>query len=118
MKTVKSLAELKSLALQKGAAVEAGTLRFNTSGDKLKPGPRKAESVVEPPPPPTPPPPAPAAVNVDLTPLAGAQERLGAMLAQALMSLPQPAAPTREWEFTINRNPDGTLSSIRARAIE
>lgn len=119
MKTVKSLAELKSLALEKGAAVEVGTQRFNTSEDKLKPGPRKVDQPPAPEPAPAPAPVAePTMVNVDMSPIAASQDRVGALIAQSLASLPQPAAPVREWEFTINRNPDGTLASIRARAIQ
>lgn len=123
MKIVKSVADLKALALETGASVEIGSQRFNTTGDKLKPGPRKVEAqpAAEPSPPPPAPVPAPAPapeVHVDLAPVAQAQSQIGTMLAQALMSMPRPAEPVREWEFTINRNPDGTLASIRARAVQ
>ncbi len=125
MKTVKDLTELKQLALSRGAAVELGATRFNSSGDRfeklmrpqtpIKPEPPiKAEpkrQVTEP----APPPPA-TEVKVDLAPVAAAQERLGQMMAQMMSQLPQPAAPVREWLFTVERDSNGLLASIRATA--
>ena len=122
MKSVKSLSELKRMAVQKGATVELGTARFNAGGEKiarLERAPSKSE----------PPAPAPAParenaeVNVDMSPVAAAIERAQALQAQMLQSVLQqlahlqPGQSPQEWEFTVNRNPDGTLARIRAKAI-
>jgi len=48
--------------------------------------------------------------------VAAAQERLGQMMAQMMSQLPQPAAPVREWLFTVERDSNGLLASIRATA--
>jgi len=120
MKTVKSLSDLKRIAVQKGATVEVGTARFNAGGEKIA----RLERA---PAPTTPEPPAPARetaeVNVDLAPVAAAIERAQALQAQMLQSMLQqiaqlqPGQAPQEWEFTVNRNPDGTLATIRAKAI-
>lgn len=118
MKTVKDISELKRLALAKGASVEVGATRYNTTGERVAAMPRK-EAPPEPaaPPPTLPPPPAPE-VRVDLAPVAQAQERLGQLVAQMMSQLPQPAAPVREWLFTVERDNNGLLTSIRAIAQE
>lgn len=114
MKTVKSIADLKQLALAKGATVEVGSTRYNTTNERVRAFPKKAE----PEPAPTPEAPAPQApeVRVDLTPMADAQIKIGEMLARALASQPSPSAPVREWLFTVERDGDGLLTSIRATA--
>ena len=118
MKTVKDLTALKQLALSKGAAVEIGATRFNSSGDRfdkmIRPQtPIKVEAPIKAEP--APPPPA-TEVKVDLAPVAAAHERLGQMMAQMMSQLPQPAAPVREWLFTVERDSNGLLASIRATA--
>lgn len=118
MKTVKSMADLKQIALARGASVSVGDTRFNTGGERVeraapvkRPEP-KTEPVVtrEPAPMPTP------QVNVDMAPVAASQERVAQMLSQALAALPQPTAPVREWLFTVERDANGLLTSIRATA--
>lgn len=122
MKTVKSIADLKQLAMQKGAAVEIGPSRFNSDGEKIT----RLERTPAPRPEPMPAPPREAVapeVNVDMGPVAAALERAQQMQGQLLQSVLQqlatlqPGQVAQEWEFTVNRNPDGTLASIRARAI-
>lgn len=110
MKSVKSIQDLKKMALRQGATVEIGSERFNTAGVR-------AQVVPKPAPKPAPaPPPTPAVAAIDMAPMALAQEKLGAMLAHAIASLPHPAAPVREWLFTVERDKDGLLTNIRARA--
>ena len=110
MKTVKSISELKRMAVQKGATIELGSDRFNAGGVKAAVGAveRRPAPVAAPMPPPA----------IDAAPLAQAHEKLGAMFAAAIASLPQPAAPVREWLFTVERDKDGLLTSIRAIAKE
>ncbi len=117
MKTVKSVADLKQLALARGASVEVGTTRYNADGEKIARLERKP-AVTQPEPKPEPKPaPAPApTVNVDMAPVAASQERVAQMLSQALASIPQPSAPVREWLFTVERDENGLLTSIRATA--
>lgn len=114
MKTVKSIADLKQLALAKGATVEVGSTRYNTTNERVRAFPKKAE------PEPAPAPVEPALqaheVRVDLAPMADAQMKIGEMLARALASQPAPPAPVREWLFTVERDGDGLLTSIRATA--
>lgn len=130
MKTVKDLTELKQLALSRGATVEVGASRYNTTGERVTAFPKKVAAVEKEPmsaekmaaaaevkpvaAEPAPPPPA-TEVKVDLAPVAAAQERLGQMMAQMMSQVSQ---PVREWEFSLVRNPDGTLASIRARAVQ
>lgn len=123
MKTVKSVADLKAMALARGATVEMGATRFNTGRDKVarleRPAPTPA-----PEPTPVPPPTAAPEVKVDLEPVAAAIERAQVLQAQLMQSMLQqiamlqPGTAPQEWEFTVNRNPDGTLASIRAKAIQ
>jgi hypothetical protein len=124
MKTVKSVADLKRLALETGASVAVGGSKFNAEGEKITPSPKQPKTPEAPAPKPEPKvePPAPA-MQVDLTPVASAIERSQALVAQVMQSVGQAlselksdAAP-EEWEFSINRNSDGTLASIRARAV-
>ena len=122
MRSVKSVTELKQLALQTGATVELGGKRFNTTGDRVKPETRPAP---KPTPAPAPVQPAPAPVvqvaapevTVDLQPVADAQRSIGTMLAQALVAAraEQPLV-VREWLFTVERDQNGLLTSIRATA--
>lgn len=117
MKTVKSIADLKQLALAKGATVEVGSTRYNTTNERVRAFPKKVEPEPAPAPPPPPAAPAPAPeVRVDLAPMADAQMKIGEMLARALASQPAPPAPVREWLFTVERDGDGLLTSIRATA--
>ena len=110
MKSVKSIQDLKKMALRQGATVEIGSERFNTAGVR-------AQVVAKQAPKPTPAPaPTPAVAAIDMAPMALAQEKLGAMLAHAIASLPHPAAPVREWLFTVERDKDGLLTNIRATA--
>jgi hypothetical protein len=110
MKSVKSIQDLKKMALRQGATVEIGSERFNTAGVR-------AQVVPKPAPKPAPaPPPTPAVAAIDMAPMALAQEKLGAMLAHAIASLPQPHVPVREWLFTVERDKDGLLTNIRATA--
>jgi hypothetical protein len=114
MKSVKSIQDLKKMALRKGATVEIGAERFNTAGVRAQVVPKPA-----PPPPQVKDEPAPPlAATIDMKPMALAQEKLGAMLAHAIASLPQPHAPVREWLFTVERDKDGLLTTIRATAQE
>lgn len=119
MKTVKSIADLKQLALERGAKVELGNTRFNTTNERVKsfpkpsPAPAPVEARVEPPAPA--PMPAPE-VRVDLEPVAAMQERVGQMLADAIASMPKSAPPVREWLFTVERDQSGLLTAIKATA--
>lgn len=116
MKTVKSIAELKQMALARGATVAVGNQRFNTTGERVAAMPkRETAKPAEPAPAPAPAPAAPE-INVDMAPVAQAQERMAQMLSQALASMPVPAAPVREWLFTVERDSSGLLTSIRATA--
>ena len=121
MKTVKSVADLKQLALARGARVELGNTRFNTTGERVTGFPkREMPAAAEPAPKPEPrepaAPPPPAEVRVDLAPVAEAQLKMGEMLARALASQPTPQAPVREWLFTVERDDSGLLTTIRATA--
>ena len=119
MKTVKSVAELKQLALARGAKVELGNTRYNTTGERVTAFPkREMPAAAEPAPMPEAPPPAMPApeMRVDMAPVAEAQMKMGEMLARALASQPTPQAPVREWLFTVERDSDGLLTSIRATA--
>lgn len=113
MKSVKSIQDLKKMALRQGATVEIGSERFNTAGVRAQVVPKPA-----PKPGPPPPQPVPVAPTIDMAPMALAQEKLGVMLAHAIASLPQPHAPVREWLFTVERDKDGLLTNIRATAQE
>lgn len=119
MKTVKSLNDLKQMALTRGAAVEVGTSRYNTEGQKIAALTRKPQFRSEPSEPKLEPKPESkpeTTVNVDTAPIAAAQERVAQLLAQAIASIPQPAAPVREWVFTVERDEKGLLTGIRASA--
>lgn len=112
MKTVKSIVDLKRMALERGATVSVGGDRFNTSGVKAALVERKAEPAPAPAPAPTP------QATIDMAPVALAQEKMGAMLAHAIASLPQPQSAVREWLFTVERDENGLLTTIRATAQE
>jgi hypothetical protein len=115
MKTVKSVSDLKKMALRQGATVDFGSQKFNTAGVRAQVVQRETPRA-EPPAPTPPPSPTPAAV--DMAPVALAQEKIGAMLAHAIASMPRPHAPVREWLFTVERDKDGLLTTIRATAQE
>lgn len=124
MRSVKSVADLKSLALTKGATVEMSGTRFNTTNEKIQ-APRKQVPVKETPAPvevKIPELPAPV-VNVDMEPVASALEKTSMVSAQLLQLLiesinqQKPSKTVQEWEFSVVRNADGTLASIRAKAI-
>lgn len=112
MKSVKSIQDLKKMALRQGATVEIGSERFNTAGMRSK----ALTSMAPRPPDPPKPLPAPVAQTIDMAPMAIAHEKMGVMLARAIASLPQPHAPVREWMFTVERDKDGLLTNIRATA--
>lgn len=113
MKSVKSVADLKQLALTKGATIQIGSTRYNTTNDRVAAFPKKAAPApVEVKPEPV----AAPAVRVDLAPIADAQLKMGEMLAKALASQPALPVPVREWLFTVERDGDGLLTSIRATA--
>jgi hypothetical protein len=116
MKTVKSMAELKQMALARGASVSVGTSRYNTDGEKVEKQPAVTKKEPEPQPMAAPAPAPAPTVNVDMAPVAASQERVAQMLSQALASIPQPSAPVREWLFTVERDENGLLTSIRATA--
>lgn len=125
MKSVKSLSDLKRVALTSGASVAVGGKHFNADGEETrvvampKQAPRvKEEPAPEPTPAPAPPPAPAPVVNVDLTPIAQSQMVLAHTLANALQNLPQPAAPVRKWKFTVHRNKAGFLESFTAEAEE
>lgn len=115
MKSVKSIADLKQLALAKGATVEVGSTRYNTTNERVTTFPKKAAP--EPAPVEAKPEPVAPEVRVDMAPIADAQMKMGEMLARALASQATPPAPVREWLFTVERDSDGLLTSIRATAV-
>ncbi len=139
MKKVKSLAELKRMALAKGATLEVGGDRFNTTMERVhnKPAPEKAaepEAKVEP----ATAPPVEAkviqpvsvqesfAINLDMAPVADAidagNQRICESIAKALKEIPVPAqaieAPGQHacsWVFTVNRDTRGFIQSVEAK---
>lgn len=123
MKKVKSIAELKQLALKQGGSVAVGNSRFNMTGEKItlleRPAEREQPAAPAPSPPKQEPPP-----KIDMQPVADAIERGQVMQAQLMQSMAvaitqmKADRPVTEWEFTVNRNPDGTVASIRAKAIQ
>lgn len=122
MKTVKSVADLKQLALARGARVELGNTRFNTTNERVKAFPKREAAAVDSAPTPPQemalPPPAPAPqVQVDLAPVADAQLKMGEMLAQAIAAIPTPA-PQTAWRFTVNRDARGLIESIDASPLQ
>lgn len=116
MKSVKSMADLKQMALARGASVSVGGTRYNAGGEKVERTAPMPKPQAKPEPKPEPVQPRETMVNVDLAPVAAAQDRIGQMLSQALASIPQPSAPVREWLFTVERDANGLLTSIRATA--
>lgn len=124
MKRVKSVAELKQLALKQGATVAVGNARFNTGGEKITQLERPKREEPKPESAPAPAPVSPAPASVDMQPVAQAIERTQMVQSQLLQSMAaaiaqmKPGRTVTEWEFTVNRNPDGTLASIRAKAIQ
>jgi hypothetical protein len=125
MKTVKSVSDLKQMALRSGASVSMGTARFNSTNDKVTTLPRAApkEVVPEPKREPVPVAAAPTKVEVDMAPVASAIAQLQQIQSTLVQSIAQqmsemkPGQPVLEWDFSIVRNPDGTLASIRAKAV-
>lgn len=125
MKTVKSVSDLKQMALRSGASVSMGTARFNSTNDKVTTLPRAApkEVVPEPKREPAPVAAAPTKVEVDMAPVASAIAQLQQIQSTLVQSIAQqmaemkPGKPVLEWDFSIVRNPDGTLASIRAKAV-
>lgn len=124
MKTVKSVSDLKQMALRSGASVSMGTARFNSTNDKVTTLPRAAPKEVVPEPKREPAPvAAPTKVEVDMAPVASAIAQLQQIQSTLVQSIAQqmsemkPGQPVLEWDFSIVRNPDGTLASIRAKAV-
>lgn len=109
MKTVKSASHLKQMALRTGATVTLGREQFNTAGVKAATKPIKAPQIRQQDP--------IAPAPVDLAPLALAQERVGSLIAQAIASATKSPAPVREWLFTVQRDKDGLLTAIHAKAV-
>lgn len=147
MKRVKSLDDLKRVALSRGAVLELDGQRFNTTGDRAY-----AKRQVEPPPEPEPKPPEPEpqrtvaepqaysgvvpdvvfdrqpvteqiAVHLDMAPVAkaieGNNERPIEVLAEGMRQLP--VQPTQErphsWVFKIKRDTRGFIESVQAEPI-
>lgn len=121
MKTVKSAADLKALALQRGASVSIGGEVFNASGQRLAVVPQARKPTPAPAAPAKVDPPAPAAV--DITPLAdslrestqanaAALAQMGESLAKALGA--QPLA--RVWNFKVAYDTHGRITNIKATA--
>lgn len=141
MKKVKSLAELKRMALAKGAALEVDGDRFNTTEERVhakQPEPPKVELPPEPPPAEPVPVFTPYAgvtpqvvfdrqpvteqitVHLDMGPVAqaieGNNERLVEVLAEGIRQLPvapQQAKP-HSWVFKIKRDTRGFIESVEA----
>jgi len=126
MKKVKSLSALKGSALSRGASLEIGNTRFNTTFDKVKPVAKKPPEPPQAPPEPPPPPPSPAPtpqanVILDVEPIAKAietgNEKLATAIASALKRDPvETVAPTKptSWTFKINRDLRGYIESVEA----
>jgi hypothetical protein len=100
MKTVKSVADLKVLALHRGAAVEGSDLRFNTSRDRISVlGARRPEIA------PAPEPPAAPVPQLQLGPV------LEAALAKSLAPKP------KHFDLVIHRDEKGRAVRITATPI-
>lgn len=143
MKKVKSIADLKRMALAKGASLEVGTDRFNTTMERVQKSAPEPE--VEPTPAPIEAPPAPApvseqrviqpinvqesfSINLDMEPVANAidagNERICESITKALKEIQVPVqvveqpgkAPQQcSWLFTVNRDTRGFIQSVEAK---
>lgn len=144
MKRVKSLDELKRVALSRGAVLELDGQRFNTTGDRSY---AKRQAEKEPEPEPKTPEPEPQrtvaepqhysgvvpdvvfdrqpvteeiAIHLDMAPVAkaieGNNERLIEVLAEGMRQLP--VQPSQEkphsWVFKIKRDTRGFIESVQA----
>lgn len=119
MKTVSNIAELRGLAISRGATVDIGGRVFNASGTRARlTKPQERAPVAAPPPP-----------QVDTSEmLARAIREMGETIAGSLSPLreaqpveapaPPPAAPPpapRSWKFTTERDPrTGLMKSAKA----
>ena len=117
-KTVKSLSELKRIALSSGASIDVGGSKFNTSRSKgayakaEKPEPIQ-EQVQEP---------APEVANesvtvqVDMAPVAQAMsenaDRLSVMFAQAIQKIPNAPAQLKVARLKVVRDVRGYLDYV------
>lgn len=135
MKKVQSLAELKRLALSRGAQVELGGSKFNTTMEVV----RQASAEIPPSPPPPPPPPLPPPepeltpepapppvaeetihIHLDMDPVAQAiesgNERVVQAIADRMRELQVPASGTtpKSWTFKIKRDVRGFIESVDA----
>ena len=121
MKTVSNIAELRSLAVSRGATVSIGGRVFNASGTKAKVVKQQEKAPVVPQP-------APAPPAVDTTEmLARAIREMGETISGSLSALratqpveapappPAPAPLPRSWSFTTERDQrTGLLKSAKA----
>lgn len=143
MKKVKSLAELKRMALAKGAALEVDGDRYNTTQERVharQAAPEETAQVETPPPPPAPvripyegvtpqvvfdrqPVTEQINVHLDMGPLAQAiganHERLGEVLAESIRQLPVSPQQTQphSWVFKIRRDTRGFIESVEANPV-
>ena len=139
MKKVKSLAELKRMALARGAALEVDGDHFNTTQDRMHARAAEPDPSDSPQAEPAPLEVAPAYagaapqvvfdrqpvteqinIHLDMGPLAHAMdanhERLGEVLAESIRQLPvspQQAKP-HSWVFKIKRDTRGFIESVEA----
>jgi hypothetical protein len=120
VKKFKSEADLKKFALSKGAAIQGG---FNSEREVLDvPVARPKQAPKPAPPPPPPPPPAPVVVESDMTVKAMVQQTatLSQLFDELREEIRQAAAlhtgPPNEWDFEIERGPDGLIKRISAKA--
>lgn len=142
MKKVKSLADLKRMALAKGASLEVGNDHFNTTQERVHARMQPVEPEPKPEPPPKPEP-APIqvepyagvapqvvfdrqpvteqiTVHLDMGPVAqaieGNNERLVEVLAEGIRQLPVAPQQTKphSWVFKIKRDTRGFIESVEA----
>jgi hypothetical protein len=120
MKTVKSAADLKKLALQQGAVLSMGGRKFNADGMKVKPVAAKppAPKPVEPKPEPVAPPPAPAApqtISIDMQPLAqemAVSNSRMEMLMQRVVEVASARPERTAYRATVIRDDEGRIKHI------
>lgn len=119
MKSVKSAAELKALALKHGASVRLDGQVFNASAQRLAmvQPPRQAAQQTKPEPAEKA---AAPTVNVDMTAIASAMVTSSEINAQAIRQMgaalaqtPQ-AAPASVWNFKVTYDSQGRITNIKA----
>lgn len=142
MKKVKSLSDLKRMALAKGATLEVGGDRFNTTMERVSARQAEPEKVIEASPP-AEVVPAPTkavephviqpvsvqesfAISLDMVPVADAidagNQRICESITKALKEIQVPAQAVDatgqhpcSWVFTVNRDTRGFIQSIDAK---